>query len=124
MTHTDNEYFKKLLLDLRNEYMEQWEDTQLGLSSNIKESSGEISSYSFHLADMGTDAMEREKAFWLASLDSDEIQEVNYALEKIAKGNYGICEKCGESISHKRLEALPYARLCLECKANEEIEQL
>lgn len=124
MTKTDTEYFKKLLLQLKEEIQKKWEDTEEDLNSNIKEASGEISSYSFHLADMGTDAMEREKAFWKASMDRELLQAIDHALDKLDNGEYGLCEQCAEPINYQRLEAIPHARLCLECKSKEEINQL
>jgi len=124
MKNNDTEYFKKLLLELRAEIIEQLEETEEDLSLNVKDASGEHSSYSFHLADMGTDTMEREKAFWLASLDSQVVHEINNALEKIVRGDYGVCEVCGETINRERLEAIPHTRLCLECKSHDEIANL
>ena len=46
-----------------------------------------------------------------------QLQEINLALEKIKKNKYSFCESCGEEIEGKRLEALPTARWCLQCKA-------
>ena len=124
MDTKNKEYFKQLLMQLRADILEQRGGMGKDLSSNVKESSGEHSSYSFHLADMGTDTMEREKAFWLASLDSKILYEINYALDKINKNEFGICESCGEQISPLRLEAIPHARLCLTCKSNDEISTI
>jgi RNA polymerase-binding transcription factor DksA len=44
------------------------------------------------------------------------LRDINLALEKIKKGNYGICEKCGKEIEIDRLEAIPEARFCKNCK--------
>lgn len=44
------------------------------------------------------------------------LKDVNLALEKVEKGEYGKCEKCGKEIEEKRLEAIPEARLCMKCK--------
>jgi len=48
------------------------------------------------------------------------LRQVNHALERLEKGTYGICERCGRPIAPKRLEALPYVSLCIECQAAEE----
>lgn len=98
----------------------QIDEEEDDLRFSIKDASGEHSSNPFHLADVGTDTMEREKRFWRASVDRDLLNDVLYAIEKIENGEYGICEDCGNTINHQRLEALPHARLCLECKASEE----
>ncbi|MBN1155951.1 TraR/DksA C4-type zinc finger protein [candidate division KSB1 bacterium] len=120
MDKKDTEYFKQLLLELLKDSYDQLRDSSKELNENIIESSGEVSSNPFHLADIGTDVMEREKAFMIASMDSDEIFEINHALEKIDKSEFGYCEQCNHEISKERLEAVPYARLCLPCKAKEE----
>jgi DnaK suppressor protein len=44
------------------------------------------------------------------------LRDINLALEKLAKGKYGICDNCGQKIEKERLEALPAARLCLKCQ--------
>uniref|UniRef100_A0A832I3W3 TraR/DksA family transcriptional regulator n=1 Tax=Eiseniibacteriota bacterium TaxID=2212470 RepID=A0A832I3W3_UNCEI len=87
---------------------------------NQRDSSGELSGYSFHMADAGTDAMEREKAFLFASAEGRALMAVNEALRKLYRGEYGICESCGNPIARARLEAMPSARLCVSCKEKEE----
>jgi len=73
-------------------------------------------SYSNHMADAGSDAMETEQAFLHASQGSDYLLELNAALKRIERGTYGICEECSEKIPTKRLEAYLAARLCVSCK--------
>ena len=73
-------------------------------------------SYSNHMADAGTDAMETEQAFIHASQGSGYLLELNLALKRIERGKYGVCEECQEKIPNKRLEAYLPARLCVECK--------
>lgn len=51
-----------------------------------------------------------------------EIGEIEAALERIAKGTYGACERCGKPIDQRRLAALPYARLCVRCQTEAEAE--
>lgn len=121
MNNKDTEHFKSLLLKLKDVSTKQFKVTEKDLVSNIKDSTGEISSYSFHMADMGSDSIEREKQFILASKDTELIQALDHALSKIESDEYGICEQCDKPISHQRLEVVPYAKLCLECKSKEEI---
>ncbi len=83
-------------------------------------SSGDISAYHSHMADQGTDAMEREKAFLFMSQEGKILVGVNDALHKIVKKTYGTCEVCNKAINIERLEAIPYARLCINCKKTEE----
>ena len=93
------------------------------LKVNQRDSSGELSGYSFHMADAGTDAMEREKAFMFASKEGRTLIEINEALRRVYRGEYGICESCGQPISRGRLEAMPMASLCVACKEKEEKAQ-
>ena len=65
------------------------------------------------MADVGTDAMEREKAFLFASAEGRMLLEINEALRRLYRGEYGICEICGKPIARARLEAMPHARLCV-----------
>ena len=88
----------------------------------LQSSDGDLSAYSFHMADQGTDAMEREKQFLFASKEGRYLWHVNEALRRLYKDpeNFGKCHECGENVGFDRLDALPHARLCIKCKAREE----
>ena len=112
------------LLDERRKILKEMghlENTVLKV--NQRDSSGDLSGYSFHMADAGTDAMEREKAFMFASKEGRTLMEINEALRRVYRGEYGICESCGLPISRGRLEAMPMASLCVACKEKEEKAQ-
>jgi RNA polymerase-binding transcription factor DksA len=94
------------------------------LKRSLRETSGELSGYSFHMADVGTDAMEREKAFHFASSEGRALLEVDEALRRLYGGVYGNCESCGNPIGRERLEVVPHARLCVACKKKEERSQI
>lgn len=85
-----------------------------------RESSGDLSAYSIHSADLGSDAMEREKDLLLAARGSRTAQQIAEALQRIDQGAYGDCEECGKAIGPKRLQLLPYARLCARCQMKAE----
>lgn len=85
-----------------------------------KDSSGDLSSYSVHQADMGTDTDESEKRVYLLNKEIEKLQKINEALRRVYDKTYGICEICGDLISEKRLKIVPYARFCIECKSKEE----
>ena len=72
------------------------------------------------MADQGTDTMEREMAFSLASREGRYLHHLNEALGRIEKGLYGKCRTCDNNISVKRLEAVPHATQCIKCKNSEE----
>lgn len=84
--------------------------------------SGDLSAYSFHMADQGTDAMEREKAFLFASQEGRHFYQIDEALRRLYREpqSFGRCIQCEEPIRWERLEALPYAVLCIACKEREE----
>ena len=86
------------------------------INSNTKESTGDHSSYSFHMADQGTDAQEREKAFLFASRESAHLERLSKSMERINDGTFGVCMSCGELIAKERLKAVPTATLCVPCK--------
>jgi RNA polymerase-binding transcription factor DksA len=121
VTEKDLKDLEKRLLEERRKIMKDMghlENTVLKV--NQRDSSGDLSGYSFHMADAGTDAMEREKAFLFASTEGRLLMEVNDALRRLYNGDYGVCEMCEKPISRARLEAMPYVRLCVSCKEKEE----
>jgi RNA polymerase-binding transcription factor DksA len=121
VTSKDFPEFEQRLLEERVRVLKEmghYESTVLKV--NQRDSAGDLSGYSFHMADVGTDAMEREKAFQLASAEGRILIELNEALRRIARGEYGVCESCENPILRARLEAMPVARLCLACKEKEE----
>ena len=121
MDQKDLEYFKQLILRKREELIRQIEAIREntigeGRDDTLPEQSG----YTYHMADVGTDTMEREKAFYFASREGNLLWHLDQALMRIEKGEYGTCVSCGKPISRERLEAVPHARLCIECKSKEE----
>lgn len=121
MDKKDLEHFRKLLLEERKRLLEElgWVETNY-IGKSGKDTSGEISSFRVHPADVGTDSMEMEKAYLIGSASSEALEDIDEALERIKRGDYGRCVECGQEISRDRLEAVPYAKLCLECKAKAE----
>jgi DnaK suppressor protein len=79
-------------------------------------------SYSDHMADLGTDAMEREKMLLFASKEGRYLYRIEEALRRLYKepDRFGFCHSCGELIDFDRLDALPHARYCISCKLKEE----
>jgi len=90
---------------------------------NPRDSSGDVGGYSFHMADAGTDSMEREISFDIASKEGRLMREIDDALRRIYNGAYGVCEASGQSIPRARLEALPWARYTVREQENIERQQ-
>ena len=85
------------------------------MDSTTGEYATENSMYSTHM-EQGTDAMEREKTFLFASREGKFLNYLDDALIRIEKGDYGRCNTCGKLIEKERLEAVPHASQCLQCK--------
>ena len=113
------ENFRQRLLEEKKELEGRIKKINNGLKDPMADSIGELSMYDNHPADIGDELFERGKD--LSLRDSAEIQykNVERALAKIDNNTYGICDKCGKPISIDRLEALPSANLCLDCKKEE-----
>lgn len=71
-------------------------------------------------ADSGSANLERDRAQSLSGYARRTLEAVDNALARMDDGLYGICEQCGTAIERDRLEALPYATLCMECKRGQE----
>jgi DnaK suppressor protein len=67
-----------------------------------------------------TESFELEKRLALEKRLKEQLAEVEHALQKFEKGTYGLCDVCGQAIDPERLEALPQANLCMNCKAKNE----
>jgi DnaK suppressor protein len=72
------------------------------------------------LADQASDSYDRELAFGLSETERERLGQVEKALESIEDGKYGTCTACSKPIAAARLKALPFARMCIECKSKEE----
>ena len=120
MKKADLKYFKELLEKKRAEVIKNIEYLRnVALDNTNQEASGDHSAYSFHMADQGTDAMEREKAFLFASRDEKYLKQINEALERIENGTFGICRVTGKEIGRERLEAVPTTTISYEAKLKE-----
>ena len=86
------------------------------MASTLNDASGENSAYSFHMADVGTDNMEREKAFFFATREGKFLNHIEEALQRIEDGSYGNCSDCENPIPQERLIAVPTATRCVPCK--------
>jgi len=90
------------------------------LKKSQKEASGDISGYTYHMADVATDTYDREFSLGIASNERKMLYELDDALKKIEEGTFGICEDCKNLIAKNRLKAVPHARLCVKCQQKRE----
>lgn len=75
--------------------------------------------FDFGFADSAQSTAERNKVLALIESLRDRLSDVQVAIDKMDRGGYGTCERCGTPISKERLDALPWARLCVSCKQKE-----
>ncbi len=121
MPASNVQHYQNLLMSKRTELLTELETFKNGEnSSTIKDATGDNSSYTFHMADQGTDNAEREKAYYFATREGRLLYHIEQALERIEDGSYGLCHECSQPITAARLEAVPHARLCINCKMKEE----
>lgn len=127
----DLEHFREIILEKRDEILEQLQNLrEQMLDPTTGEYINENSPYSLHMAEQGTDAMEREKTFLYAQRENKFLGYLEDALKRIDAGTYGICVECIEEPQHlcptcplipkARLEAVPHSQLCLPMKQKQE----
>ena len=94
--------------------------TQDTLKTSQRDASGDLSGYSFHMADMASDNYEVEFSLGRASDDQDLLYAIDEALKRVEDGTYGNCPQCGRQIPKKRLDAIPHTELCIVCQSKNE----
>jgi RNA polymerase-binding transcription factor DksA len=121
LSKDDANRYRKLLVELRDHLID---GVNFLASDNLKrshrEASGELSGYSLHMADAGTDNFDREFALSLVSNEQEALYEIEEALKRLESGTYGLCGNCEKQIRRERLQAVPFARLCLQCQSSVE----
>ncbi len=127
----DLDHFRTIILSKRDEIIEQLQNLKdQMLDPTTGEYINENSPYSLHMAEQGTDAMEREKTFLYAQRENKFLGYLEDALKRIDAGTYGICVECIDEPQHlcptcplipkARLEAVPHSQLCLPIKQRQE----
>lgn len=114
-TDAELEHFREIILKKREDAEKELNNLHQQLQESMENKSDE-SAYSFHMADAGTDAQEREKTYMLYNRTRKFIRYLDAALERIDNKTYGICKVTGKKISKGRLEAVPHTQLSIEAK--------
>lgn len=109
------EYFRDIILKKHEEAVQELDSLQSSLRESMENASDE-SAYSFHMADAGTDAQEREKTYMLFNRTKKFVRYLDDALKRIDNKTYGVCKVTGKKISKGRLEAVPHTQLSIEAK--------
>ena len=113
------EDFKAKLLEKRDELFGVLEELKKEAMRKTTKSdeTGDLTNMPTHLADIGSDVFEQEMNLGLIEKEREVVRQIDKAIEKIANKKYGICENDRRMISKRRLEAVPWARYCLECES-------
>ena len=107
--------YYRMLLDMRHRLQDGLSlHTEDALKKSGKEDSGNLSGYSQHMADAGTDSFDRDFALSLVSSEQEALAEISDAIARMKRGTYGTCEINGKPIPADRLTAVPFTRYSLE----------
>lgn len=115
MTISDTDRFRRALLDERRRLVDAIEYLHSENPGTLEEESGEEAGIDNHLGDLATITLDREIDYTLEETDERVLAAVDAALRRIEEGTYGTCSSCGKRISEERLEARPWAELCIDC---------
>jgi RNA polymerase-binding transcription factor DksA len=120
MNKKDLKDIEKKLLEERARLLEAMDHLDRNVAQSLKDASGDLSAYSMHMADQGSDAFEREMNHLLSTTEGRLLVDTVEALRRLYRGEYGSCLSCGKKITRERLQAVPQARLCVTCQARTE----
>ena len=116
MTKPQLQEFRKRLLEERSKFAGELKTIARKSSKNPRDSSGDLSAYTVHMADMSADTYEREMDVNIASSEQEVLYQIDEALKRLDEGAYGTCQQCNKPISLSRLKAVPYTDLCIQCQ--------
>ena len=116
MSAIDTDPFREALLEEKKRVEAAIQNLQEENSGNLADEAGEETVHD--LADTATETYDRELDYTLEENSEQILAEIDAALKRIEDGTYGICTNRGEQISAERLEALPWATLCIDCQRN------
>ena len=122
MSSIDTEHFRELLLEKRRSVVDALDYLHKENRGSLEDETGELVSGSAdqHLADTATETVDREIDYTLEEHDERMLTAIDAALGRLDAGTFGTCVNCGAQIAPARLEAMPWATLCIDCKRREE----
>ncbi|MBI3755829.1 MAG: TraR/DksA family transcriptional regulator [Deltaproteobacteria bacterium] len=106
----------KKLFNVKKELLAEVAEKIKNESNTLKFEIGDI-------YDIASNERERELTLMLGDRDREKLAETDEALERIKSGTYGVCDECGEPIGEARLMALPFTKVCIDCKSKDEREK-
>lgn len=120
MSAVDVEQFRTRLLEERKRVVDAIDNIHLENPGSLSDETEELSFQDNHLGDVATATFDREMASTLEHNSTHVLTAIDAALARIDAGSFGTCQACGGPIGEERLEALPWATLCIEDKRKQE----
>ena len=120
MSALDTQVFQERLLDERRRVVDAIDNIHAENPGSLGEETEETTFQDNHLGDIATATFDREMASTLEENSTHVLAEIDAALARIDEGTYGVCVRCGKPIGQERLEALPWATLCIDDKRKQE----
>ena len=114
------EKLRRLLEEERETYVRQAHDLAAEAEALASDREPGDTQFDEESGEGDTLNVERERDLALSASATQAVEEIDRALGRMDAGTYGVCERCGKRIAVARLEALPFAALCIECKSREE----
>ncbi|MDD5424035.1 MAG: TraR/DksA family transcriptional regulator [Candidatus Omnitrophica bacterium] len=116
------EKFKSMLLKKKAEMLKEINGVEKdSINKSQRDASGDLSAYTFHMADVATDSFDREFSLGIAmNVQQKILYAIEEALKRIEDKTFGICLECEKPIAKQRLMAMPYAGLCVDCQSKED----
>jgi DnaK suppressor protein len=116
MNRKDKLVFRKKLLEIKGQILKKMNQTY----SESKEVETDVAQ---DLADKAESSYTKEFLLSLTDTEREQLLQIDEALRTLEKGDFGVCQMCGQPISKKRLEALPWAAYCIDCQQKVEAEK-
>ncbi len=120
MSAIDTNHYRDLLLEERKRVAAAIENLHEDHQGSMSDESGEDAVFDNHLADTATETYDRELDYTLEENSEHVLGDIDVALKRVEDGTYGMCSNCGRQIAEERLEARPWATLCIECQRDRE----
>ena len=119
-TAIDTEQLRQRMLEARQRVVDAIDNIHAENPGSIGDETEETTFQDNHLGDIATATFDREMASTLEDNSAHVLAEIDAALKRIDEGTFGVCTRCGQPIDAERLEALPWATLCIEDKRKQE----
>ncbi|MBA7596604.1 General stress protein 16O [subsurface metagenome] len=116
MTKRNRQRYGRKLLAEKLRLLREIGVEEEALSELAREASGDLSSFTFHMADQSGETYRRELKASLTSEQTRILRAIDEALKRIYNGTFGICSRCGAKVQRERLDYVPYAKHCIKCQ--------